>query len=484
MRGGSVAALLLIVLLALLGSGPARSQEPTEPVATETVWYAPDEDGSPRVRLYLFWSLGCPHCAKEHAFLDGLRGELPWLDVVEYELSEHREHVSLLLDMAEAAGGSTSVVPTTFICNQMTVGYQDDATTGESLRRQVLACRDQALHETIAATGTVLPEAAHRNRVIEPIALPIVGVVDPGQLSLPVLTITMAAVDSFNPCGLFVLLMLMSMMIRAKSRVHMLVVGASFAVTWALMYLALMTAWLSLFEYVGDLSLITTTAGVIALVMAALNIKDFLGFSHGPSLSIRPEAKAGLFHRMGSLARSATLSIPETGKRQIAYRCGVVCKARRFSPMVLGTAALTLSAGGYAILCTSGFAMTYTRILTLDDISFSGYLLYLWLYISVYMIPMTLIVVAFTATLGSRKLKEEEGRALKLLGGSTLLAMGTILILVPDWLKNPLIVVAIMLFALAVTVVVVTAERTIRSHGHRRRRLPRTSPQANLPNAG
>ncbi|MBZ0141962.1 MAG: hypothetical protein K8F56_00165, partial [Rhodocyclaceae bacterium] len=78
--------------------------------------------------------------------------------------------------------------------------------------------------------------------------LPLIGEVDAATLSLPLLTLTVAALDAFNPCAFFVLLFLLSMMAHQKSRARMLAVGGIFVLFSGLMYFAFMAAWLSLFQ--------------------------------------------------------------------------------------------------------------------------------------------------------------------------------------------------------------------------------------------
>jgi uncharacterized membrane protein YfcA len=48
-----------------------------------------------------------------------------------------------------------------------------------------------------------------------------------------------------------------------------------------------------------------------------------------------------------------------------------------------------------------------------------------------YLLPMLAIVVVFVVTLGGRKLKEQEGRILKLLFGVMMLGLGLVLLLHP-----------------------------------------------------
>ena len=64
------------------------------------------------------------------------------------------------------------------------------------------------------------------------------------------------------------------------------------------------------------------------------------------------------------------------------------------------------------------------------------YYLYLALYNIVYVIPLTIIVITFTITLGARKLTEWQGRKLKLISGLMMLFLGSVLLIKPALLNN------------------------------------------------
>jgi hypothetical protein len=58
--------------------------------------------------------------------------------------------------------------------------------------------------------------------------LPLLDDVEIDALPLPVLTLLLAALDAFNPCAFFVLLVLLSLMVHSGSRARMLLVGGTF----------------------------------------------------------------------------------------------------------------------------------------------------------------------------------------------------------------------------------------------------------------
>jgi ABC-type sugar transport system permease subunit len=95
-----------------------------------------------------------------------------------------------------------------------------------------------------------------------PLELPLLGSVDPGTLSLPVLTVALASLDAFNPCAFFVLLFLLSLLVHARYRWRMLLIGGVFVFFSGLIYFVFMAAWLNVFLLVGELRIITLLAGL------------------------------------------------------------------------------------------------------------------------------------------------------------------------------------------------------------------------------
>jgi hypothetical protein len=198
------------------------------------------------------------------------------------------------------------------------------------------------------------------------------------------------------------------------------------------------------FLVTGHLSWITAVAGGIAIAVALLNLKDYVRPGSRGSLSIPDTAKPGMFARMRRLVSDD-----------------------RFIPVLGATVALAIVANSYELLCTAGLPMVFTRVLTLADLSTPGYYGYLALYNVIYVIPLFGIVVAFVWTLGSRKLQPEEGRALKLLSGTMMLGLGTMLLLAPHMLEQIGVAIGILLGAVVVTAIVLVIDRlTNRSTSH------------------
>ncbi|RLC35350.1 MAG: hypothetical protein DRZ76_00420 [Candidatus Nealsonbacteria bacterium] len=80
--------------------------------------------------------------------------------------------------------------------------------------------------------------------------------------------------------------------------------------------------------------------------------------------------------------------------------------------------------------------MVYTRILTLRELPFLEYYLYLIFYNLVYVIPLAIIVLIFAITLGRKTFSQIWVRRLKLVSGFMILSLGSILIIKPKLLES------------------------------------------------
>ena len=442
---------------------------PTVSAQANIDWVTGKETSEPQVHLYFFWSKRCPHCQKALPFVETLDQELDWLVLHDYEITASRDNVQRYIDMAGQLGRDARSVPAFFICERMLTGFDDAGGMGAQIRRLAELCRplsptaatesepdpgdelSEAPRETIAALGAVRADdtnppakgATQTASVVavtsaangaaptrETLNLPVLGELDAESMSLPLFTLVIAGLDAFNPCAFFVLLFLLSLMVHARSRGRMLLVGGTFVFFSGLVYFLFMAAWLNLFLVVGGAPIVTLAAGLLALLIGALNVKDFFLFKQGPTLSIPEQAKPGLFRRMRGLLSADNLAT-----------------------MLFGTVMLALAANSYELLCTAGFPMVYTRVLTLNALSGWGYYGWLLIYNLIYILPLLVIVLAFTFTLGARKLTERQGRVLKLLAGSMMLGLGLVMLLAPELLNSPLIGVGLLMLAILVTVV-------------------------------
>ena len=286
------------------------------------------------------------------------------------------------------------------MCIRDRTGYDSPEGIGQQILDHAHACRQ-------------MPASAFSAADDQTLQLPFIGTLDPKSNSLLVFTLIIAGMDSFNPCAFFVLMFLLSLMVHARSRARMLLIGSTFVGISALIYFMFMAAWLNLFMMIGAVPVITLIAAMVAIIIGIINTKDYFLFRQGPSLTIPESAKPTLYRRMRNLL-----------------------KADNIATMLLGTAMLAVAANSYELLCTAGFPMVYTRLLTLSELGTMQHYGYLVLYNLIYVIPLMIIVIIFSYTLGAYKLTEQQGRFLKLLSGLMMLGLGLVMLLAPNVLVS------------------------------------------------
>jgi hypothetical protein len=243
------------------------------------------------------------------------------------------------------------------------------------------------------------------------IRLPLFGELRVSDVGLPAFTLAVGLVDGFNPCAMWILVFLLSILVNIKDRRKIVLIAGSFVVVSGVAYFAFMAAWLNLFILIGLVRPIQVFLGLIAVFIGVINIKDFIAFKKGISLSIPESSKPGLYRRV----------------RQIV-------NAKYLSAAIAGAVALAVVVNIVELLCTAGLPAMYTQILMMQDRPSWHNYGYLALYNVAYMFDDTVLLGIAVVTLSNRKMQEREGRWLKLLSGVVILILGIVMILFPEWL--------------------------------------------------
>lgn len=346
--------------------------------------------------LEIFVSDSCPHCADAKNQLAEIAATYPQVQIVIRTLEQDNNAIAELQEYSRRAGVWPPGVPTFVIGDQILVGFG-----GSQGKARV----EELIEHALQGDG---PTAVGGHKQIEAETL---GNLNLDTLGLPLFTIIMGLLDGFNPCAMWVLLFLLSMLIHLKDRSRMAWIAATFVVVSALVYYAFMAAWLNLFLAIGLSGLVRTGLAILALLMGLFNIKDFLAVGRGFSFSIPESAKPGVYARVRNILRARSLFLS-----------------------LAGVAVLAVIVNFIEVLCTAGLPAMYTAVLTQQSLSALGYYAYLGLYILAYMADDALMVAIAVTALNSRKLSENTGRLLKLLSGFIMFGLGIVLLVKPELL--------------------------------------------------
>ena len=364
---------------------------PAGPVTAEAIDGATDSQ-SDCTTIEVFHRRGCPHCERAFEFLRELTRQHPAVELIAYDISQSFPARERFFAINRELEVERPGVPSFLVCDRFLIGFDTAATTGNELKRLLgLATAG----ETATATAQVDTNW--------------LGTLDPAAMGLPLFTIALGLVDGFNPCAMWVLLFLLSLLLHLRDRRRIVMIAGTFVLVSGLVYFAFMAAWLNLFLLIGVSRGLQITVGLLAVVIAALLFSDFFGIEGRFSLSIPETAKPGIYARARRVVNADNLGLALSGVIVLAILVNLV-----------------------ELLCTAGLPAVYTQILASSDLSPAQYYGYLVLYNLAYILDDALMVGVVVYTLQHYKLGERYGRWLKLLSGVVVLLLGLMLLFKPE----------------------------------------------------
>lgn len=391
--------LLLTALPSVHGAAVAQNSAPVQPLTR------------PMSVVEVFVREGCPHCEKAEAFLDRLRQERKDLSIVIRDVQKEPAALERLKELARSQGAGIARVPAIFVGGQLILGYSEEARTDRLIRGALQGRPSEAAADTLSgaceAEESALSCAADAPAAAEAAQAKSFEIEFLGRtlllddVGLPAFTVAMGLLDGFNPCSMWVLILMISLLAPLNDRKRMVAIAGTFVIVEGVAYFLFMAAWLNLFLLIGLSRISQLVIAGIAIIAGLINVKDFWGLGRGISLSIPDRAKPGIYARMRAILH-----------------------AENMAAAIVGVIILGLLVQIVEFLCTSGFPALFTRILTLRELDTASYYGYLLLYIAAYMLDDVIVLGIGVATLSRHRLQEKEGRWLKLISGLVMIGLG------------------------------------------------------------
>jgi glutaredoxin len=406
--------------------------------------------------LTMYGRSGCPRCAAAKEYLKSYARKYPGLRVVMHDISADGAANVKLQSLLAKHRTTAASIPVFHICDQVVVGWGDATTSSRRLEAILEKWSSPCKKKTQTpssledqSVSVILPFMARplnglllnnpqQERFVEPasqeplplpqdpnlplpkeenatapdeISLPYFGPVRLSRLGLPFFTIAVGLVDGFNPCAMWVLVFLLSVLVNLHHRGKILAVAGTFVFVSGAFYFAFMAAWINVFQFIGMTRAIQIVLASLAIVIGLIHVKDFFAFKKGVSLSI-----------------------PDSSKPRIYEGVRKIVNAENLTGAVVGAATLAALVNFVELLCTAGLPALYTQILFSQELPNWKNYAYLLLYNLAYMFDDALMVSVVVVTLGRGKMQETHGRWLKLVSGMAILLLGFVMLLRPQWL--------------------------------------------------
>lgn len=360
-------------------------------------------------RIDVYTRPGCARCVQAQVWLPSLVADYPGLRPVIRDLATDAGARTALAELVRRHRTAAASVPVFHLCDRVVVGFDRPEAMRPRMDR-ILSPWTRPCREPVGAEPATVTAGDDEDTLID---VPWLGRLDARRLGMPLFTLAIGLVDGFNPCAMWVLLLLLSILVNLRDRTRILAIAGTFVLVSGAAYFAFMAAWLNVFAWIGVLRPVQITIGLLAVAIGLVHVKDFFALGRGPSLSIPESAKPGIYARIRGIVNADNL------------------------PAALAAAfVLAVLVNMVELLCTAGLPALYTTILTQRGYSPAVRYGYLGLYVAAYMLDDAVMVATVVASMSRLKLQERGGRWLKLVSGAVILALGLTMLLRPEWLAG------------------------------------------------
>lgn len=372
------------------------------------------------VNLHFFYSDYCSHCSEEKAFLEEIKDDYSNLNIIRYWTDEvsantnYAANMQLLEDVAEVFD-ITVGVPLTVVGGKAFLGF--NATIKYSIPKYIEKYSSTAQVDVVAKiiNGDPIVEGDIDRSELELIELPLIGVVDPKTISLGAVAVVLGFVDGFNPCAMWVLLFMISLLLPNNDRKRIFILGGIFIFTSALFYFMLMMAWVNTIVLVAANLAFRIIVGVFALAAGGYNLYQFI-----------------------KNLRQKDVGCEVTDEKQrtkLMDRVKNIINQNKLILAILGVIALALIVNFIELACSAGLPIVFANILALNGLGGWSSLGYVLIYIFFFIIDDLVVFAIVMLTLKIKVVSNKIARYNHLIGGLIMLIIGILMIFLPNVLQ-------------------------------------------------
>lgn len=374
------------------------------------------------IKVYLFYGDGCPHCAEEEKFFDKYLKENDEVTLVKYEVWGSSENRLLLSKVQDKLNDHRSGVPFLVIGDNVILGYMDGVTDEkikETINEEINNRKYEDIVEKVVNNEKIGKEDIGEIKKEEPkkkennnYTLPLLGKVNAKTISLPLLALVLGLVDGFNPCAMWILIFLMSMLIGMKNKRKLILYGSVFLLTSGLFYFMLMFTWLNVIASISISLVFRIIIAIFALIAGVYN----------------------LYNYYKSLKKDDGCTVTNQKQRKtIMEKIKKFTREQNVLLALIGIVVLAIGVNFVELLCSAGLPVLFTEILSLNKVNGFMGIIYNLIYIIFFMLDDFIIFFIAAKTMNIKVISTKYSKYSHLIAGIIMLIIGILLIVKPGW---------------------------------------------------
>jgi len=297
--------------------------------------------------------------------------------------------------------------PTIFVGNEYILGYDSDEKTGKDLEK-IIQRNFLSLKRLIFPKNLSNKNKLEKKNHVDTFF----GKINLFRHSLVFLAITLGLVDGLNPCAIWVLVYLITLIARLNDKRKIWLIVGSFLLASGILYYLLMTTLLRVFLFIGYLRILQLLIGCIAFYIGVVDISVYIK-NKGQITCKIDDAKS---------------------KQKTMTKVQKLVNAKISLMTILGVIGLAFAVNSIEFVCSSALPAIFTSILAQANLSMVQYHLYILLYVIFFMLD-DLIIFSVAAFAINRYFGDHYLSPSKLIGGIILFVLGVIMIFFPQYIR-------------------------------------------------
>ena len=345
-----------------------------------------------KVNIYLFYSKICPHCQEEEKYFETLKEKYQdKINIYTYEVTENKTNNEIMKSLKKELKENSQGVPFTIIGSKTFLGYD------ESLNERIENTIESYLDENTKTDNTY--------------TIPILGKIEGKNASIILIAIILGFIDGFNPCAMWILLLLINMCISIKDKKKMLIVCLTFIITSGIIYFLSMLG----IGFILDLTTISYIRNIIAILAIILGIYN-------------------LYTYLKTRKQTGCHVVKKEKRKTIITKINNILNNKNTLLMFGGTIILATSVSLVEMACSLGFPTIFLELLSINNIHSFLKVTYLLIYILFYLIDDIIVLFLSIKAFETKGISTKYNKYVHLIGGLIMILMGVLLIFKPEWI--------------------------------------------------
>ena len=369
------------------------------------------------LNIYLFYGDKCPHCAELEKFLEQYLDDNKNVILNKYEVWSNKENQEKYKEVQKILNDYSNGVPYLIIGNNVITGY-DSEITPERIKNTITYYSNFDYKDKVGIyLGTTTEEEENlkedgKKYEDAEVNIPILGKKKSKEVPILLSTILIGLVDGFNPCAMWILIFLISMLLGMKNVKRKWALGITFLLSSALVYFLFLISWLNLAVFLNNIILIRMGISIIAVFFGILTILKFFFVKEDDGCEV----------------------VDKSGRKKIINSIKKIIKEKSFILALFGIVVLAASVNVIELLCSLGLPVMFTQISTINEVSKTAQIIYSLIYVFFFLIDDIVVFTIAMKTLEIKAISNKSGKYSHLIGGIIMLIIGFLMIYKPEWL--------------------------------------------------